>query len=107
MVGQPHVVGGHAEGSQVLFLDEACRSNHIARGSGGLQDGQVQDSSNLFFGVTHKVHNSSRATAISQLGASNSTPMHGRPCFLAAMRVVPLPAKGSRMTPPVGVESSV
>ena len=43
---------------------------------------------------------------MSQLWASSSTPMHGRPVSWQRSRVVPLPAKGSRMTPPVGVDSS-
>ena len=48
-----------------------------------------------------------RDFAISQLCSVSSTPIERRPSRLAASSVVPLPAKGSRMTPPSGVERSV
>ena len=44
---------------------------------------------------------------MSQLCLSSSTQMQRRPSCLAAKAVVPLPANGSRISPPVGVESRV
>ena len=44
---------------------------------------------------------------MSQLCLSSSTQMQRRPSCLAAKAVVPDPQNGSRITPPVGVDTSV